>query len=78
MVEEGMAYNWQIWMLYGGNNAQVRARKARVGIWARFGGEVRRGLSAWGTETPIEFAKAKKLEKAEPKLRPRSRPEVSL
>ena len=61
MVEEGMAYNWPSYgMLYGGNNAQVRERKARVGIWATFGGEVR----PWshrhgGAQTPIEFAKAK-------------------
>lgn len=69
MVEEGLAYNWPSYgMLWGGNNAQVRARKARVGIWARFGGEIRpwshrRG----GTETPIEFAKAKAEAKAEVK-----------
>ena len=61
MIELGMAYNWNTYgMLWGGNNAQVRARKKRVGIWARFGGEVR----PWshrhgGTQTPIQFTKAK-------------------
>ena len=71
MVEEAMAYNWPRYgMLYGDNNAQVRARKARVGIWARFGGEVRPwSFRRGGTETPIEFAKAKKLEKAEAKAK---------
>lgn len=60
MIELGMAYNWPSYgMLWGGNNAQVRARSKRVGIWARFGGEIR----PWshrhgGTQTPIEYAKA--------------------
>ncbi len=62
MVERGMAYNWPRYgMLYGGNNAQRRARSKRVGLWERFGGHVRpwshrRG----GTQTPIEFMKASK------------------
>ena len=66
LVELGMAYNWPRYgMLDGGNNAQVRARKKRDGIWQRFGGEVR----PWshrhgGTQTPIEYTKAK-LEQAE-------------
>ena len=60
MIELGMAYNWPSYgMLWGGNNAQVRARSKRVGIWANFGG----GVRPWshrhgGTQTPIEYAKA--------------------
>ena len=75
MVELGMAYNFPFYgMLWGGNNAQVRARKARVGIWARFGGEVRpwshrRG----GMETPIEFAKAKAEAEAAAKAKARAK-----
>ena len=66
MVELGFAYNWNTYgMLWGGHNAQVRARRKRVGIWQTFGGEVR----PWshrhgGTQTPIEYTKAK-LEQAE-------------
>ena len=78
MVEQGLAYNWPKYgMLYGGNNAQIRARKRRVGIWERFGGDVRpwshrRG----GTETPIEFAKAKAEAEAKAKANDeKSRPE---
>ena len=72
MVEEGMAYNWTTYgRVFGGNNAQVRARKKRAGIWARFGGEIRpwshrRG----GTETPIEFVKAKAEAEAKAKSQP--------
>ena len=62
MVERGMAYNWPRYgRLWGGNNAQIRARKKRVGLWERFGGHVR----PWshrhgGTQTPIEFMKESK------------------
>ena len=61
MVELGFAYNWPTYgMLMGGHNAQRRARSKRIGIWTRFGGEVR----PWshrhgGTQTPIEFVQAK-------------------
>lgn len=66
LVELGLAYNWPKYgMLWGGHNAQKRARSKRTGLWKRFGGEVR----PWshrhgGKQTPIEFAKAK-LEQAE-------------
>ncbi len=61
LVELGLAYNWPKYgMLWGGHNAQKRARSKRIGLWQRFGGEVR----PWshrhgGTQTPIEFTKAK-------------------
>ena len=61
MVEQGLAYNWPRYgMLYGGHNAQRRAKSERIGIWQRHGGEVR----PWnhrhgGVLTPIEFMEAK-------------------
>lgn len=78
MVEQGLAYNWPKYgMLYGGNNAQIRARKKRVGIWARFGGDVR----PWshrhgGALTPMEYMKAEAEARAEAKANDeKSRPE---
>ncbi len=66
MVELGMAYNWPSYgMLWGGDKAQRRARAKRVGVWARFGGEIRPW--SWrhgGGQTPTEYVKAK-LEAAE-------------
>ena len=72
MIEGGMAYNFPSYgMLFGGNNAQVRARKKRVGIWARFGGDVRPwSFRHGGTETPIEFVKAKTEAEAKAKSQP--------
>ena len=75
MAEAGLAYNWPKYgMLWGGHNAQKRARSKRVGIWARFGGEIR----PWshrhgGTQTPIEYTKeceaAKEKEREETRRR---------
>ena len=61
LVELGLAYNWPRYgMLYGGNNAQVRARKKRVGIWKHFGGEVRPWSHRHGSDqTPMEYMQAK-------------------
>lgn len=66
MVELGLAYNWTTYgRVWGGHNAEKRARSKRIGLWARFGGEAR----PWshrhgGNMTPIEYTKAK-LEQAE-------------
>ena len=66
LVEMGLAYNWPTYgMLWGGDKAQRRARAKRVGIWARFGGEIRPW--SWrhgGGQTPTEYVKAK-MEAAE-------------
>ena len=61
MVELGFAYNWPKYgMLWGGYNAQNRARQLRVGIWQRFGGEVRPWSHRHGSDqTPMEYMHAK-------------------
>ena len=66
MVELGFAYNFRTYgMLWGGHNAQRRARSKRIGIWQRFGGEVR----PWshrhgGTMTPIEYEQGQETKRA--------------
>ena len=71
MIERGLAYNWPSYgMLYGGDRAQRRARAKRIGLWERFGGEVR----PWshrhgGTQTPLEFMEEKERTK---KSKPRT------
>lgn len=68
LVEAGLAYDWPRYgLLEGCHNAQRRARSKRVGVWARFGGEVRPWSHRHGGElTPMEFMKTKgKGEEAE-------------
>ena len=66
MVELGFAYDWPKYgRVWGGHNAQARARAKRLNLWANFGG----GVRPWshrhgGTETPIEFTK-RKIEEVE-------------
>jgi len=66
LVELGMAYNWPTYgRVYGGHNAEERARSKRIGIWTRFGGEVRPWMHRHGSnETPIEYTK-RKIEETE-------------
>ena len=61
LVEVGLAYYWPKYgMLRGGCNAQKRGRRLRVGIWQRFGGEVRPWSHRHGSDqTPMEYMQAK-------------------
>ena len=80
MVELGLAYNWPKYgRLWGGHNAQKRARSKRIGLWQRFGGEVR----PWshrhgGTQTPIEYTKAKLEAGDKAKAEPEAKVEAAL
>ena len=72
MIELGMAYDWPRYgRVFGGHNAQKRARSKRLGLWQRFGGEVRPWTHRQGgTQTPIEFTKAKLAEAEKMKVNP--------
>ncbi len=80
MVEIGMAYNWPTYgRVYGGHNAQQRARSKRVGIWTRFGGEVRPWMHRHGgDQTPIEYTKARLEAEAKEKVAYEAKVEAAL
>ncbi len=71
LIEAGLAYNWPSYgMLYGGDRAQRRARTNKVGVWARFGGEVRPWSHRHGGNlTPMEYMREKEEEEAQEKVK---------